>query len=124
VAHKIYGIRKTVNSATYTFSLAFQEVSALRQISGSAKACNLDALMTGWFSSFFVFLSTRTSEWFPDELISLHLGQGRELIWRDSLQCPSEEEYFQMASNSENASFSMFLSADHARNRRIVANGD
>jgi hypothetical protein len=47
VAHKIYGIPLTINCATYTYCLAYQEVIALRRISGSAKAGNLDTLMTG-----------------------------------------------------------------------------
>jgi hypothetical protein len=34
------------------------------------------------------------------ELLSLHRGQGLEILWRDSLQCPSEEEYIRMANNS------------------------
>lgn len=28
-----------------------------------------------------------------DELINLHRGQGMELFWRDSLTCPTEDEY-------------------------------
>jgi hypothetical protein len=36
----------------------------------------------------------------PAELLSLHRGQGLEILWRDSLQCPSEEEYIMMANNS------------------------
>jgi len=35
-----------------------------------------------------------------DELLSLHRGQGLELLWRDSLQCPTEEEYVAMVNNS------------------------
>jgi len=31
-----------------------------------------------------------------DELLSLHRGQGLELFWRDSLTCPTEEEYVDM----------------------------
>lgn len=37
----------------------------------------------------------------PDELLSLHRGQGLELYWRDSLVCPTEEEYISMVNNSE-----------------------
>lgn len=35
------------------------------------------------------------------ELLSLHRGQGLELLWRDSLQCPTEEEYVSMVNNSQ-----------------------
>ena len=34
-----------------------------------------------------------------DELINLHRGQGMDLYWRDSLTCPTEEEYVEMVNN-------------------------
>src|SRR6202043_1530433 len=34
-----------------------------------------------------------------DELINLHRGQGMDLFWRDSLTCPTEEEYVEMVNN-------------------------
>jgi geranylgeranyl diphosphate synthase, type III len=36
----------------------------------------------------------------PDELLNLHRGQGLDLLWRDSLTCPTEEEYIHMVNNS------------------------
>lgn len=36
-----------------------------------------------------------------EELINLHRGQGIELYWRDSLTCPTEEEYIDMVNNSK-----------------------
>ena len=38
---------------------------------------------------------------YEEELMNLHRGQGLELLWRDSLQCPTEEEYIEMVNNSE-----------------------
>lgn len=35
-----------------------------------------------------------------DELLNLHRGQGMDLFWRDSLTCPTEEEYVQMVLGS------------------------
>lgn len=35
-----------------------------------------------------------------DELKNLHRGQGLEIIWRDSLKCPSVDEYIDMANKS------------------------
>jgi len=78
VAHKIYGTPQTINSANYVYFLAYQELFALRR--NSPKTSNLDALVTS-------------------ELLSLHRGQGLEILWRDSLRCPSEEEYIQMVNN-------------------------
>lgn len=35
-----------------------------------------------------------------EELMNLHRGQGLDLFWRDSLTCPSEEEYIHMVLGS------------------------
>lgn len=35
------------------------------------------------------------------ELVSLHRGQGLELLWRDSLQCPTESQYIAMVNDSK-----------------------
>jgi geranylgeranyl diphosphate synthase type 3 len=42
-----------------------------------------------------------------DELLQLHRGQGLDLFWRDSLQCPTEEEYVEMVLGSESAFMSL-----------------
>jgi geranylgeranyl diphosphate synthase, type III len=92
VAHKIYGIPQTINTANYVFFLAYQELFKLRDEEhtlnanyppspGSVKTPDLDAIVN-------------------EELLSLHRGQGLELLWRDSLTCPSEEEYISMVNNS------------------------
>jgi len=62
------------------YFLAFKELFALRTDSPSTTPQDLDALVT-------------------DELLSLHRGQGQEILWRDSLRCPSEEEYIRMVNN-------------------------
>lgn len=36
----------------------------------------------------------------PDELLRLHRGQGMDLFWRESLTCPTEDEYIEMVNNS------------------------
>jgi geranylgeranyl diphosphate synthase type 3 len=75
VAHKIYGIAQTFNAANYAIFLAYQELYALRSLESTPS--DLDAIVT-------------------TELITLHRGQGMDIIWRDSLHCPSEEEYISM----------------------------
>ena len=71
---------QTINSANYVYFLAFQELFKLRH-SPTPPRDDLDKIVTA-------------------ELLSLHRGQGMEILWRDSLQCPSEEEYISMVSNS------------------------
>lgn len=43
-----------------------------------------------------------------EELLNLHRGQGMDLYWRDSLTCPTEEEYIDMVSNSVSYFYSYY----------------
>jgi len=85
VAHRIYGIPQTINSANYVYFLAYQELFNLRDSNINTPA-NLDKIVT-------------------EELLNLHRGQGLELLWRDSLQCPTEEEYVSMVNNKTGGLF-------------------
>ncbi|GAB5587294.1 hypothetical protein Unana1_02194 [Umbelopsis nana] len=73
VAHKIYGIAQTVNCANYVYFLALNEIITL----GNSKMVDI----------------------YTEELLNLHKGQGMELFWRDSLTCPTQDEYIDMVSN-------------------------
>jgi len=53
-----------------------------------------------------------------EEFLNLHRGQGLEMYWRDSLQCPTEEEYISMVNNS--GSFSPCMGDS---NSRVVETG-
>ncbi|KAG6333137.1 hypothetical protein ID866_5951 [Astraeus odoratus] len=92
VAHKIYGVPQTINTANYVYFLAYKELAVLRDHSskgaGDRVVANedLDLVMT-------------------EELLSLHRGQGLEIFWRDSLQCPTEEEYVSMVNNKTGGLF-------------------
>ena len=70
VAHSIFGIANTINCANYVYFLALQKCNELN---------NKDAMNT-----------------FVLELLNLHRGQGQDIIWRDSVRCPSEEQYKSM----------------------------
>ncbi|KAG0043182.1 geranylgeranyl pyrophosphate synthetase [Gryganskiella cystojenkinii] len=73
VAHKIYGIPAVINCANYVYFLALAELSKIQN----------PAMLTI----------------FTEELLCLHRGQGMELLWRDSLTCPTEEEYISMVND-------------------------
>lgn len=75
VAHSIFGVPQTINSANYVYFLALQELLKLNQ--------------------------PHMITIYTEELINLHRGQGIELFWRDSRQCPTEEEYIDMVNNSK-----------------------
>ncbi|MBW0477505.1 hypothetical protein O181_017220 [Austropuccinia psidii MF-1] len=85
VAHKIYGIPQTINSANYVYFLSYQELLKL-QPPNSSTVKNLWHLVN-------------------EELLRLHRGQGMELYWRDSLTCPTEDEYIEMVTNKTGGLF-------------------
>lgn len=67
VAHSIYGVASTVNTANYVLFLALEKVLAL----GHSEATKV----------------------YTEQLLELHRGQGMEIFWRDNFQCPTEAEY-------------------------------
>ncbi|KAI8072456.1 geranylgeranyl pyrophosphate synthase [Gongronella butleri] len=70
VAHHIYGVPQTINCANYVYFLALQQILALN--------------------------NQEMVKIYAEELVNLHQGQGIELFWRDSLTCPTEDEYIAM----------------------------
>eukprot|EP01116_Phalansterium_solitarium_P015444 TRINITY_DN3412_c0_g1_i1.p1 TRINITY_DN3412_c0_g1~~TRINITY_DN3412_c0_g1_i1.p1 ORF type:complete len:323 (+),score=103.54 TRINITY_DN3412_c0_g1_i1:93-1061(+) len=70
VAHLIYGVPLTINSANYVYFAALRECAAL----GNPQAVSV----------------------FTEELLALHHGQGFDIFWRDHSQCPTEDQYKQM----------------------------
>lgn len=92
-AHHIYGTPQTINCANYVYFLALAEISKL----------NKPAMITIY----------------TEELINLHRGQGKrennekekigltvtqtgmELYWRDTLTCPTEEDFLEMVNDSK-----------------------
>lgn len=158
VAHTVYGVPQTINTANYVYFLAVQELLKLERSipderaggskgKGKAEAGDLVAAVNGEstvcdccrvlskrslseaagrfpraLGEVFIFLASECCGGMrtrkvdvvlikytgmtlidPDELLQLHRGQGLDLFWRDSLQCPTEEEYIQMVLGSESA---------------------
>lgn len=83
VAHSIFGIPQTINSANLAYFVAQQELEKLTNP-----------------SAFTIY---------TEELINLHRGQGMELHWRDSLYCPTEEEYTEMIQNKTGGLFRLAI---------------
>lgn len=72
VAHKIYGVASTINSANYVMFIGLERLLALEKNKEEAVKV------------------------FSEQMLELHRGQGMEIYWRDNLQCPSEEDYKHM----------------------------
>lgn len=79
VAHNVFGVAQSINSANYVYFLALSQVQKLN--------------------------SPRAMEIYVEELMSLHRGQGMDVFWRDTLKCPSEDEYLKMVSNKTGGLF-------------------
>lgn len=79
VAHAIFGTAQTINSANYVYFCALQELAQL----------NNPAAITIY----------------TEELLNLHRGQGMDLYWRDSLSCPTEDDYLEMVNNKTGGLF-------------------
>jgi geranylgeranyl diphosphate synthase type 3 len=92
VAHHIFGVAQTINSANYIYFVALQELMKLN---------NQQVLST-----------------FADELVNLHRGQGMDLFWRDSLTCPSEEDYLEMVGNKTGGLFRLGIKLMQAESPR------
>lgn len=80
VAHNIFGTAQTINSANYVYFLALNELQKLE---------NKDEAM----------------EIFTSEMLNLHRGQGMDLYWRDTLTCPTEDDYLEMVQNKTGGLF-------------------
>ncbi|KAH7149398.1 isoprenoid synthase domain-containing protein [Dactylonectria estremocensis] len=79
VAHNIFGVAQTINSANYIYFTALQELQKLN--------------------------NPETIVMFAEELVNLHRGQGMDLFWRDTLTCPTEEDYLEMVGNKTGGLF-------------------
>ena len=121
MAHKIYGVPQTINSANYVYFLAMNELFQLEPgsflFAVSARVATLRVHRTTSHRSLpatachrHVFSDLRPVDhlllnYRLDELLNLHRGQGLELYWRDALVCPTEEDYISMVNNSESLSY-------------------
>lgn len=79
VAHNIFGTAQTINSANYVYFRALQEIQKLQ--------------------------NPRAIEIYTEELLNLHRGQGMDLFWRDTLTCPTENDYLEMVHNKTGGLF-------------------
>ncbi|TGZ84709.1 geranylgeranyl pyrophosphate synthase [Ascodesmis nigricans] len=83
VAHSIFGVAQTINTANYVYFTALAEVEKLKK--------------------------PECLQIYTEELLNLHRGQGLELHWRDNLLCPTVEEYLEMVSNKTGGLFRLAI---------------
>ncbi|KAK6329696.1 geranylgeranyl pyrophosphate synthetase [Orbilia brochopaga] len=94
VAHSLFGVAQTINSANYIYFRAMNEITKL----GNPECVHA----------------------FTEELINLHRGQGMDLFWRDTLTCPSEDDYLEMVSNKTGGLFRLAIKLMQAQSASKV----
>ncbi|KAK3373437.1 isoprenoid synthase domain-containing protein [Lasiosphaeria ovina] len=94
VAHTIFGVPQTINSSNYVYFLALQELQKLK--------------------------NQRTINVYCEELVNLHRGQGMDLFWRDTLTCPTEDDYLEMVSNKTGGLFRLGIKLMQAESRSLI----
>ncbi|KAH8054112.1 hypothetical protein JL720_14480 [Aureococcus anophagefferens] len=77
VAHAIFGVPSTLNTANYVYFIALESATARQR---------------------------RGARGLRRELLNLHRGQGQDILWRDSCRCPTEAEYTTMVLDKTGAS--------------------
>lgn len=91
MAHNIFGAAQTINSANYVYFGALQELFKL----GNPRAIQI----------------------YTDELCNLHRGQGMDLFWRDTLTCPTEDDYLEMVGNKTGGLFRLAVQLMQAESK-------
>ncbi|PRD27166.1 UNVERIFIED_CONTAM: Geranylgeranyl pyrophosphate synthase [Trichonephila clavipes] len=81
VAHNIFGIASTINSANYVYFLGLERTLKLGHPNATAV--------------------------FTEQLLELHRGQGMEIYWRDNFLCPTEQEYKEMVKRKTGGLFGL-----------------
>ncbi|KAI9167721.1 Geranylgeranyl pyrophosphate synthase [Paramyrothecium foliicola] len=94
VAHNIFGVAQTINSANYIYFAALAELQRL----GNHEAVSM----------------------FAQELVNLHRGQGMDLFWRDTLTCPTEEDYLEMVGNKTGGLFRLGIKLMKAESKSEI----
>ncbi|QDS77398.1 farnesyltranstransferase [Venturia effusa] len=97
VAHSIFGVAQTINSANYVYFLALQQLSLLN--------------------------NPATIHIYTEELLNLHRGQGMDLFWRDTLTCPTEEDYLEMVGNKTGGLFRLAIKLMQAESPLVGKRG-
>ncbi|RQM07389.1 hypothetical protein DH86_00003119 [Scytalidium sp. 3C] len=93
VAHSIFGTAQTINSANYVYFCALQELQKLK----NPKAITI----------------------YTEELLNLHRGQGMDLFWRDTLICPTEDDYLEMVGNKTGGLFRLAIKLMQAESKNL-----
>ncbi|KAF8832805.1 hypothetical protein HHX47_DHR1001533 [Lentinula edodes] len=94
VANKVYGVPQTVNAASYIVIKVYKDALELRGIMKDDSS-----IKTG----------STPEEIITEELLNAHRGQGMDILWRDNVKCPTEDEYIDMIKNKTASLFRILI---------------
>ena len=97
VAHSIFGVAPVINTANYVYFLALERCHAL----GNDSAMKVSVKPRRKVPQ----SQTNQRQVFVSEMINLHKGQGYDIQWRDTVNCPSEEQYTSMVQDKTGGLF-------------------
>lgn len=93
-AHHIYGVPQTINCANYVYFLALSELTKLNKP-------NMIIIYTEELINLHRGQGKHLSFFFKKKIKSSLSFQGMELFWRDTLTCPTEQEFLDMVNDSK-----------------------
>ncbi|KAJ4470906.1 terpenoid synthase [Lentinula aciculospora] len=94
VANTVYGVPQTVNAASYVVIKVYKDAS---ELSGIMK------------DNASIKVSSTPEEIITEELLNAHRGQGMDILWRDQVTCPTEDEYIDMIKNKTASLFKILM---------------
>lgn len=110
MAHHIFGVAQTINSANYVYFLALEKLLTLDHpmvttiYMGTEDITLLNCATT--YAEHLLILpcvvncASVCTMAAAEQMLMLHQGQGLDIYWRDSYTCPTEDEYFDMVLKS------------------------
>jgi geranylgeranyl diphosphate synthase type 3 len=121
-AHHVYGAPLTLNCANYVYFLALEKVIQLAEAplsrpleeSPAENEAGIERQATSDVhdpveSAERNFLAVALVRVFTEAMIELHEGQGMDIYWRDSYNCPTLEEYNLMVRKKTGGLFRLAL---------------
>lgn len=85
VAHHVFGVATTINTANYVYFQCLQKVLAMGEHAAAAATA------------------------FSEQLLELHRGQGMDIHWRDTSVCPTEAQYNEMVARKTGGLFGLAI---------------
>ncbi|KAF9469602.1 isoprenoid synthase domain-containing protein [Collybia nuda] len=95
VAHHVYGVPHTVNSASYIVIKVYSDALALKGLMQASRGSTDVPILP--------------EQIITEGLLDAHRGQALDISWRDKIQCPTEDQYIDMVKNKTGGLFRILM---------------